>query len=101
MRLTLCTEGITTDGRVLASISREDIMKMVMLIFDNMDHLNRNNPKMFKHTTNMAYQCGYSQGRVDAINDFKKSVKEMIVDLDAIRFKDIEDIAALLKEQDK
>ena len=44
-------------------------------------------------------QCGYSQGRSDAINDFKKSVKEMIVDLDAIRFKDIEDIAELLKEQ--
>lgn len=54
---------------------------------------------MLKSATDLAYQCGYQQGRVDTLNDFKKSVKEMIVDLDAIRFKDIEGIAELLKEQ--
>ena len=48
-----------------------------------------------------AFYDGYHQGRVDAINDFKKSVKELVVDLDVIRFKDIEDIAELLEEQDK
>lgn len=100
MRLTLCTEGITTEGSVLVSISQQDIMKMLMIILDNMDHLNLN-PRMFKTAHDTVYQCGYSQGREDAINDFKKSVKEMIVDLDSIRFKDIEDIAELLKEQEK
>ena len=97
MRLTVCLEG-NTEGRVLASVDMEEIVKMT--ITDDIEKSNFN-PKMLKSATDLAYQCGYHQGRVDAINDFKKSVKELVVDLDVIRFKDIEDIAELLEEKNK
>ena len=97
MRLTLCLEG-NTEGRVLASVDMEEIVKMT--ITDDIEKSNFN-PKMFKNVTDTAYQCGYHQGRADAINDFKKSVKELVVDLAVIRFKDIEEIAELLEGQDK
>ena len=97
MRLTVCLEG-NTEGRVLASVDMEEIVKMT--ITDDIEKSNFN-PKMLKSATDLAYQCGYHQGRTDAINDFKKSVKELVVDLDVIRFKDIEDIAELLEEQNK
>lgn len=97
MRLTVCLEG-NAEGRVLASVDMEEIVKMT--ITDDIEKSNFN-PKMLKSATDLAYQCGYHQGRVDAINDFKKSVKELVVDLDVIRFKDIEDIAELLEEQNK
>ena len=97
MRLTLCLEG-NTEGRVLASVDMEEIVKMT--ITDDIEKSNFN-PKMLKSATDLAYQCGYHQGRVDAINDFKKSVKELVVDLNVIRFKDIEEIAELLEEQNK
>ena len=94
MRLTLCLEG-NTEGRVLASVDMEEIVKMT--ITDDIEKSNFN-PKMLKSATDLAYQCGYHQGRVDAINDFKKSVKELVADLNVIRFKDIEEIAEQLKE---
>ncbi len=73
---------------------------MKMTITDDIEKSNFNS-KMFEKVTDTAYQCGYHQGRVDAIHDFKKSVKELVVDLAAIRFKDIEEIAELLEEQNK
>ena len=97
MRLTVCLEG-NTEGRVLASVDMEEIVKMT--ITDDIEKSNFN-PKMLKSATDLTYQCGYHQGRVDAINDFKKSVKELVVDLNVIRFKDIEEIAELLEEQKK
>ena len=97
MRLTLCLEG-NTEGRVLASVDMEEIVKMT--ITDDIEKSNFN-PKMLKSATDLAYQCGYHQGRVDAINDFKKSVKELVVDLNVIRFKDIDEIAEELEEQNK
>ena len=97
MRLTLCLEG-NGEGRVLANISMEEIVKMT--ITDDIEKSNFN-PKMLKSATDLAYQCGYHQGRADAINEFKNSVKELVVDLDVIRFKDIEDIAELLEEKNK
>ena len=97
MRLTVCLEG-NTEGRVLASVDMEEIVKMT--ITDDIEKSNFN-PKMLKSATDLAYQCGYHQGRTDAINEFKNSVKELVVDLDVIRFKDIEDIAELLEEKNK
>ena len=66
MRLTLCLEG-NGEGRVLTSIDMEEIVKMT--ITDDIEKSNFN-PKMLKSATDLAYQCGYHQGRADAIDDF-------------------------------
>ena len=66
MRLTLCLEG-NTEGRVLASVDMEEIVKMT--ITDDIEKSNFN-PKMLKSATDLAYQCGYHQGRADAIDGF-------------------------------
>lgn len=66
MRLTLCLEG-NTEGRVLASVDMEEIVKMT--ITDDIEKSNFN-PKMLKSATDLTYQCGYKQGRADAIDDF-------------------------------
>ena len=74
MRLTLCLEG-NGEGRVLANISMEEIVKMT--ITDDIEKSNFN-PKMLKSATDLAYQCGYHQGRADAIDDFRKEICKMI-----------------------
>ena len=66
MRLTLCLEG-NTEGRVLASVDMEEIVKMT--ITDDIEKSNFN-PKMLKSATDLAYQCGYHQGRAEAIDAF-------------------------------
>lgn len=66
MRLTLCLEG-NTEGRVLASVDMEEIVKMT--ITDDIEKSNFN-PRMLKSATDLAYQCGYQQGRTEAIDDF-------------------------------
>ena len=72
MRLTLCLEG-NTEGRVLASVDMEEIIKMT--ITDDIEKSNFN-PKMLKSATDLAYQCGYQQGRADAIDDFANYLVE-------------------------
>ena len=72
MRLTLCLEG-NTEGRVLASVDMEEIVKMT--ITDDIEKSNFN-PKMLKSATDLAYQCGYSQGRADAIDEFVEKICE-------------------------
>lgn len=66
MRLTLCLEG-NTEGRVLASVDMEEIVKMT--ITDDIEKSNFN-PRMLKSATDLAYQCGYQQGRTEAIDGF-------------------------------
>ena len=66
MRLTLCLEG-NGEGRILANISMEEIVKMT--ITDDIEKSNFN-PKMLKSATDLTYQCGYHQGRADAIDEF-------------------------------
>ena len=63
MRLTVCLEG-NTEGKVLASIDMEEIVKMT--ITDDIEKSNFN-PQMLKSCTDSAYQCGYQQGRKDGI----------------------------------
>ena len=70
MRLTLCLEG-NTEGRVLASVDMEEIIKMT--ITDDIEKSNFN-PKMLKSATDLAYQCGYHQGRADAIDEFARNL---------------------------
>ena len=111
MRLTLCLEG-NGEGRVLANISMEEIVKMT--ITDDIEKSNFN-PKMLKSATDLAYQCGYHQGRADAIDEFARKLyegcNEMIETCSSniapiswaeayADFKvDIEEIAEQLKEQ--
>ena len=72
MRLTLCLEG-NAEGRVLASVDMEEIVKMT--ITDDIEKSNFN-PKMLKNATDLAYQCGYHQGRADAIDEFARKLYE-------------------------
>lgn len=65
MRLTVCLEG-NTEGRVLASVDMEEIVKMT--ITDDIEKSNFN-PQMLKSCTDTSYQCGYEQGRADAIEE--------------------------------
>ena len=111
MRLTLCLEG-NGEGRVLANISMEEIVKMT--ITDDIEKSNFN-PKMLKSATDLAYQYGYHQGKVDAIDEFARKLyegcNEMIETCGSntapiswaeayADFKvDIEEIAERLKEQ--
>ena len=74
MRLTLCLEG-NTEGRVLASVDMEEIVKMT--ITDDIEKSNFN-PKMLKSATDLAYQCGYQQGRADAIDEFATKICEIL-----------------------
>ena len=57
MRLTVCLEG-NTEGKVLASIDMEEIVKMT--ITDDIEKSNFN-PQMLKSCTDTSYQCGYNQ----------------------------------------
>lgn len=69
MRLTICLEG-NNEGRVLASVDMEEIVKMT--ITDDIEKSNFN-PQMLKSCTDTSYQCGYQQGyqqgRTDAIRE--------------------------------
>lgn len=65
MRLTVCLEG-NTEGRVLASVDIEKIVKMT--ITDDIEKSNFN-PQMLKSCTDTSYQCGYEQGKADAIEE--------------------------------
>lgn len=62
MRLTVSLEG-NTEGRVLASVDMEEIVKMT--ITDDIEKSNFN-PQMLKSCTDTSYQCGYEQGIKDA-----------------------------------
>ena len=73
MRLTLCLEG-NTEGRVLASIDMEEIVKMT--ITDDIEKSNFN-PKMLKSATDLAYQCGYHQGRAEVIDSINDNIHEI------------------------
>lgn len=65
MRLTVCLEG-NTEGRVLASVDMEEIVKMT--ITDDIEKSNFN-PQMFKSCTDTAYQCGYEKGKADGFQE--------------------------------
>lgn len=65
MRLTVCLEG-DTEGKILASLDMEEIVKMT--ITDDIEKSNFN-PQMLKSCTDTSYQCGYQQGRADAIDE--------------------------------
>lgn len=71
MRLTVCLEG-NTEGRVLASVDMEEIVKMT--ITDDIEKSNFN-PQMLKNCTDISYECGYQQGRADAINEMKDKLQ--------------------------
>ena len=99
MRLTLCLEG-NTEGRVLASVDMKEIVKMT--ITDDIKKSNFN-PKMLKSATDLAYQCGYHQGRADAIDEFARKLIQTVTSM-TTGFRvvgNIERIAKELKEQDK
>ena len=99
MRLTLCLEG-NTEGRVLASVDMKEIVKMT--ITDDIEKSNFN-PKMLKSATDLAYQCGYHQGRADAIDEFAKKLIQTVTSM-TTGFRvvgNIERIAKELKEQNK
>lgn len=99
MRLTLCLEG-NAEGRVLASVDMEEIVKMT--ITDDIEKSNFN-PKMLKSATDLAYQCGYHQGRADAIDEFARKLIQTVTSMTTgFRVVDnIERIAKELKEQNK
>ena len=65
MRLTVCLEG-NSEGRVLASVDMEEIVKMT--ITDDIEKSNFN-PQMLKSCTDTSYQCGYQKGKADAIDE--------------------------------
>ncbi len=65
MRLTVSLEG-NGEGRVLSSVDMEEIVKMT--ITDDIEKSNFN-PQMLKVCTDTSYECGYQQGRADAIDD--------------------------------
>lgn len=71
MRLTVCLEG-NTEGKVLASIDMEEIVKMT--ITDDIEKSNFN-PQMLKSCTDSSYQCGYQQGKKDGIKEFAGKIK--------------------------
>lgn len=71
MRLTVCLEG-NTEGRVLASVDMEEIVKMT--ITDDIEKSNFN-PQMFKACTDTAYKCGYQQGATNM-----EQAKQIIID---------------------
>ena len=107
MRLTLCLEG-NTEGRVLASVDMEEIVKMT--ITDDIEKSNFN-PKMLKSATDLAYQCGYQQGRVDAIDEVRRAMYHQCFECDNgedmqkwdsgnwFRYKLFENVIEQLKEQ--
>lgn len=70
MRLTVCLEG-NEEGRVLASVDMEDIVKMT--VTDDIEKSNFN-PQMLKSCTDTSYQCGYEQGRSDAIDELSNAL---------------------------
>ena len=74
MRLTVCLEG-NSEGRVLASVDMEEIVKMT--ITDDIEKSNFNQ-QMFKSCTDTSYQCGYQQGKQDAIS----FIEEKLLDLE-------------------
>lgn len=75
MRLTVCLEG-NADGRVLASVDMEEIVKMT--ITDDIEKSNFN-PKMLKACTDTSYECGYQQGYKDGGSDMEQA-KQIIID---------------------
>lgn len=70
MRLIVSLEG-NSEGKVLASVDMEEIVKMT--ITDDIEKSNFN-PQMLKSCTDSSYQCGYQQGRVDAIDEVKEKL---------------------------
>lgn len=72
MRLTVSLEG-NSEGKVLASVDMEEIVKMT--ITDDIEKSNFN-PQMLKVCTDTSYECGYQQGRADAIDEIIKKLAE-------------------------
>lgn len=75
MRLTVCLEG-NTEGKVLASIDMEEIVKMT--ITDDIEKSNFN-PQMLKSCTDSSYQCGYQQGKKEGIREFAAKIKSHMI----------------------
>ena len=57
---------VDSEGRVLASVDMEEIVKMT--ITDDIEKSNFN-PQMLKSCTDTSYQCGYQKGKADAIEE--------------------------------
>ena len=74
MRLTVCLEG-NSEGRVLASVDMEEIVKMT--ITDDIEKSNFN-PQMLKNCKDTSYQCGYQQGREDAMKEHFRNILDFI-----------------------
>ena len=97
MRLTVCLES-DTEGRVLASVDMEEILKQCKE--------NSISKEAFEKMKSKSYQYGYRKGHGDAINKVLKLPKYTIYDtsnefmnirIDAISIEDI----LKLKEQNK
>lgn len=82
MRLTVSLEG-NAEGKVLASVDMEEIVKMT--ITDDIEKSNFN-PQMFKACTDTSYQCGYQQGRADAIDEVMQIVQKIKDDYNDSKF---------------
>lgn len=74
MRLTVCLEG-NAEGRVLASVDMEEIVKMT--ITDDIEKSNFN-PQMLKGCTDTSYQCGYEQGKTEGRKEAILYVRKLI-----------------------
>lgn len=70
MRLAVCLEG-DTEGKILASLDMEEIVKMTMT--DDIEKSNFN-PQMLKSCTDASYQCGYEQGKADMLREIEEAM---------------------------
>ena len=99
MRLTLCLES-NTEGRVLASVDIEEILKQCKE--------NSISKEAFEKMKSKAYQYGYRKGHGEAIDDVLKLQKYTIYDssnefmnirIDAISIDDILKLKEKINEQ--
>ena len=104
MRLTVCLEG-NTEGRVLASVDIEDVLKQCKE--------NSISKEAFEKMKSRSYNYGYRQGYAKAIDEFAEEAIKIVYDSNDrdrnpqprdmvadIHYK-LMDLAKLLKEQNK
>ena len=64
---------------------------------DDVRLFKHNETQMLNENRQAGYSHGYAVGYREAIDDFKKEIKDLIIDLSVIKFKDIDEIAEHLK----
>ena len=95
MRLTVCLEG-NTEGRVLASVDMEEILKQCKE--------NLISKEAFEKMKSKSHRHGYRQGYSKAIDDFVETCEDYQLSMYGqgyLYIKDIKEIAKILKEQSK